>query len=65
MNTTTTYAIRWQGLWWAGSKATLGNVEKFGSPHITDATLFTDDELATDIAKELGGQVKRVDMVTE
>lgn len=65
MNTTNAYAIRWQGLWWAGKKSTLGNADKFGSPQITDATLFTDDELAADIAKELGGQVKRIDLVTE
>jgi len=65
VRTTTTYAIRWQNLWWSGHKTTLGDVDKLGSPFITDATLFTDDELANDIAKELGGQVKRVDLVTE
>ena len=65
LNTTTAYAIRWQGLWWSGKKSTLGNVDKFGSPLITDATFFTDDEMAADIAKELGGHVKRVDLVRE
>lgn len=65
MNTTTAYAIRWQGLWWTGNKAMIGNVDRVGSPFVTDATLFTDDELANDIAKELGGQAKRIDMVTE
>lgn len=65
MNTTTAYAIRWQNLWWKGSKSMLGQVERTGSPFITDATFFTDPELAEDIAKELGGIVKRVDLVTE
>lgn len=65
MNTTQAYAIRWQGLWWSGKKSTLGKVDRFGSPMIQDATFMTDDELADDIAKELGGQVKRVDLVVE
>lgn len=65
MNTTTAYGIRWKNLWWTGSKAMIGQLDEVGSPFITDATLLTDSELAEDIAKELGGIVKRVDLVTE
>lgn len=65
MNATTCYAIRFQNLWWSGKKTINGGVDKYGSPFIHDATFFSDDEVAADVAKELGGQVKRVDLVTE
>lgn len=65
MNTTTVYAVRWQNLWWSGRDYAEGTVEKTGSPFVKDARFFSDPDLADDVAKELGGRVHRVDLVTE
>jgi hypothetical protein len=68
MNREIVYAVRWQNLWWCGSAFMVDNPEKteqLGSPFLKDATFFSDDVLAEDLAKQLGGQMKRVDLVTE
>jgi nitrous oxide reductase accessory protein NosL len=65
MNSTTVYAVRWQNLWWCGREFSEGNVDRLGSIMLKDARFFSDEELAEDVAKELGGQVKRVDLITE
>lgn len=65
MNSHIAYAVRYSGGWWSGSRYLVNNVENLGSPFISDATFFTDPMIAEDVAKELGGTVKRVDLVTE
>lgn len=68
MSVTIVYAIRFENLWWCGRNFVFGHPEKcdrYGSPFLKDATFFSDDILAEDIATQLGGKTKRVDLVTE
>lgn len=65
MTSKTVYAIRWKNLWWSGKNFLLGKVDKCGSPNIEDANFLADENIASDVADEIGGQVKRVDLVTE
>jgi hypothetical protein len=65
MNSTTVYAVRWQNLWWSGREFAEGKVDRVGSPMLKDARFLSDMNLARDVAEEIGGQVKRVDLVVE
>lgn len=62
---TTAYGIRFSAGWWSGKAVEPGKAELQFSYDVLDATLTRDRAVAEDLARRMGGVVKRVELIVE